>query len=359
MTPQEIEHYIQTTPILKAFFTSEALRVEEIGDGNLNFVFRISDATGMSMIIKHAPPYLRLLGRDFALPQERIRVEMHTLSYFKTIAPLSIPTLYFCDEAHFCMALEDLKEYTLLQQNLSASLLIYAKLGDFLATLYTHKPQSYPEDYFENQTMKTISENYIFRFPHIQNHPALTQVAYFTPSPKSALFKENIHSLTHRFLNAKEHLIHGDLHTGSLMISHDELKIIDAEFSFFGPIGFDIGTLLAHILFDEIYALFVQKPLRYASIITTLFEAFEKTAGILPQNVLQESIGFCGAELFRRLVVPAKAKPLEAITSLEDKAKAYAMCEKLSIQLIETFLHVKNLDAFLAIVESHLCPKMH
>jgi len=362
MTPDEIVHYIRSTPKLKAFFTSDALVVEEIGDGNLNFIFRITDGNGKSLILKYAAPYLRLLGKAFLLPQQRICVEMHTLSYFKRIAPALIPTLYHCDEAAFCFAMQDLIGYKLLQTmqlEQFISLTLYAKLGSFLATLYAKSPSNHDASYYENATLKRISEEYIFIFPYHANHPALRTPEYFSPSAKSALFMENIAYLLQHFQEEKECLIHGDLHTGSIMVKHENLAIIDAEFSLFGPLGFDIGTLLAHILFGEIYNVFEKKPLHFKPVILALWRAFENDVGNTPLHILQHSVGYCGAELSRRLVVPAKAKPLEAISDLDAKTKAYALCEKLSIELIESFLHVKTIEAFLAIVESHLCPKTH
>jgi len=361
-TENEIREYIERTSHLNAFFKHPPLRVEEIGDGNLNFIFRISDQSGTSLILKYAAPYLRLLGKDFPLPQNRICVEMHTLSYFKSIAPSLIPTLYHLDEASFCFIMEDLVGYKLLQtaqfdQFIAPSL--YAKLGTFLATLYTKAPPKHEANYYENATLKRISEEYIFIFPYIENHPALMLPDYFNPAPKSATFLENIDMLLNLFQNEKECLIHGDLHTGSIMIKHENLAIIDAEFSFWGPLGFDIGTLLAHIIFGEIYNCFRHKPVQFQPIVRALWKAFETNMQSVPLHIIQQSIGFCGAELSRRLVVPAKAKPLEAIEPLEAKTKAYALCEKLSIELVETFLHVKRFEDFIEIVERHLCVKTH
>ena len=79
----------------------------------------------------------------------------------------------------------------------------------------------------------------------------------------------------------------------------------------------------------------------------------------MPEHILQERVGFCGAELSRRLVVPAKAKPLEAIATLEAKEKAYKVCEQLSIEMIERFFEMKSLEDFISLVEKHLCDKTH
>lgn len=46
-----------------------------------------------------------------------------------------------------------------------------------------------------------------------------------------------------------EALVHGDLHTGSIMINPVEIKVIDPEFAYFGPMGFDIGAVLGNLVF--------------------------------------------------------------------------------------------------------------
>ena len=70
--------------------------------------------------------------------------------------------------------------------------------------------------------------------------------------------------LRHAFLSEKECLIHGDLHTGSVMVpaveSDEEeegessgggaAKVIDGEFAFYGPAAFDVGTFVANIAFS-------------------------------------------------------------------------------------------------------------
>ena len=43
-------------------------------------------------------------------------------------------------------------------------------------------------------------------------------------------------------------MIHGDLHTGSIMVTATETKVIDPEFAFYGPMGFDIGAVIGNLL---------------------------------------------------------------------------------------------------------------
>ena len=46
-----------------------------------------------------------------------------------------------------------------------------------------------------------------------------------------------------------EALIHGDLHTGSVMVRGDgSTRAFDGEFCFYGPVGFDLGLLWANFI---------------------------------------------------------------------------------------------------------------
>jgi len=38
-----------------------------------------------------------------------------------------------------------------------------------------------------------------------------------------------------KFLNQPEALIHGDLHSGSVMVTESDTRVIDPEFAFYGP----------------------------------------------------------------------------------------------------------------------------
>jgi 5-methylthioribose kinase len=51
-----------------------------------------------------------------------------------------------------------------------------------------------------------------------------------------------------KFLSANEALIHGDLHTGSVMVTDEDTRVIDAEFAFVGPMGFDTGAVIGNLL---------------------------------------------------------------------------------------------------------------
>ena len=55
-----------------------------------------------------------------------------------------------------------------------------------------------------------------------------------------------------KFLTSAEALVHGDLHTGSIMVTEEDTRAIDPEFAFFGPMGFDVGALIGNLLIAAI-----------------------------------------------------------------------------------------------------------
>ena len=51
------------------------LVVTEIGDGNINFVYRVAEPDVASVIVKQALPYVRIIGEGWPLSLDRIRIE--------------------------------------------------------------------------------------------------------------------------------------------------------------------------------------------------------------------------------------------------------------------------------------------
>src|SRR5690606_39770201 len=69
--------YVRSQPELKALFSDLSnLSAREVGDGNLNMVFIVSNprAPTESLVIKQALPYLRVLGESYPLRSEERRV---------------------------------------------------------------------------------------------------------------------------------------------------------------------------------------------------------------------------------------------------------------------------------------------
>ncbi|ESR36152.1 hypothetical protein CICLE_v100294801mg, partial [Citrus x clementina] len=50
------------------------------------------------------------------------------------------------------------------------------------------------------------------------------------------------------FCERAQALIHGDLHTGSVMDTPNSTQVIDPEFAFYRPMGFDIGAFVGNLI---------------------------------------------------------------------------------------------------------------
>ena len=99
--------------------------------------------------------------------------------------------------------------------------------------------------------MMAITENLIFTdsyYPAEMNHHSTGLDPTVAMIRGDVELKAVVQGLFLKFTSNTETLLHGDLHSGSVMCTPDETKIIDPEFGFYGPIGLDIGMLIANYL---------------------------------------------------------------------------------------------------------------
>ncbi|WP_024955707.1 phosphotransferase [Sulfurospirillum arcachonense] len=333
---QEYNFLLKNCALLKLLELSK-ISIKEIGDGNLNFVYKINDDTN-TYALKHAKPYLKMLGTQFKLTQKRVLAEMNSMEYFHSIAPQFIPKIYLKDEKEFFFVMKYLKDYSSMRE-VSNNSFVYESLGEFLFLVATNNPKN--NLYYECEELKEITKNYVFEYPFIKDHEALVIKDDFPQIVFSKEFLANKEVLKKLFLDSKKTLIHGDLHTDSIMIQKDKIAIIDSEFSLFSDISFDIGNLLAHTLFNTI----AFKNKEYEKKITLLFSKLKSLPDF--QEILQNSIGFCSIEMARRLYVPAKSKDLEAIKEPLNKQKAYELSFEIADFLGANYKNFTDIKSFL------------
>lgn len=91
----------------------------------------------------------------------------------------------------------------------------------------------------------------IFIEPYIDaanNHwtsPQLDKdVAVLRSNPR---LRSSVLRMCDKFNQNAEALLHGDLHTGSIMVTPTSTSVIDPEFAFYGPMAFDIAKILANL----------------------------------------------------------------------------------------------------------------
>ena len=92
---------------LPDFFAEDAdLEASEIGDGNINYVFKVVDKkNGKSLVVKQADIYLRSSGRPFDTHHNKIEYEI--LATEGRLAPGYVPEIYNYNEAMCALCKED------------------------------------------------------------------------------------------------------------------------------------------------------------------------------------------------------------------------------------------------------------
>ncbi|EIM76131.1 methylthioribose kinase [Nitratireductor aquibiodomus RA22] len=235
-------------------------KVREVGDGNLNLVF-IVEGGSETLIIKQALPYVRLVGDSWPLPLKRSFFEYHALTRQEERAPGTVPAVHYFDETQALIAMEFLSPHIILRRALIEGQelpKIGRDLGLFMArTLFrgsdlSMKAADRKADlvlFSDNVDLCDITENLVFSDPYYEapmnrHTPGLDALVKELRADRD--LKVEAQRMKHLFASKAETMVHGDLHSGSVMVTPDDTRIIDPEFAFYGPMAFDVGMLIAN-----------------------------------------------------------------------------------------------------------------
>jgi len=238
-------------------------RIREVGDGNLNLVFIVEGAAG-SVCVKQALPYVRAAGPSWPMSLERAFFEN---AYFSTVAPYvgaRIPKIHHYDAALYCTVMEALSPHIILRHGLIAGQR-YPRLardvGEYIAhacffTSDFARPFERKMDgiavFAGNTALTRITVDLIFKDPYIASernrHTSPQLDALAADFRRDVPLKRAVARFGQKFLNEPQALLHGDLHSGSVMVTETDTRVIDPEFAFYGPIGFDLGAFFGNLL---------------------------------------------------------------------------------------------------------------
>lgn len=106
-------------------------------------------------------------------------------------------------------------------------------------------------EWSQNNAMCALTEKVIFSDPYMDssnNRWTTPQLDNYAMGIKAdGELKLAAANLKSKFVTATQALLHGDLHTGSVMAKDGSTFVIDPEFAFYGPMGFDIGAILSNL----------------------------------------------------------------------------------------------------------------
>ncbi|ATG73758.1 methylthioribose kinase [Zobellella denitrificans] len=373
------------------FDTGARLSAAEVGDGNLNQVFRVvDDARGRSVIVKQALPYIRCVGESWPLTRERARIEAGVLRRHGEHCPEHTVALLHQDAGLSVLMLEDLSAWRLWRQALMAGEApaeTADRLGHYLARVLYHGSDFHLASIakraemvlFSNPELCAATETVFFDDPY-HDHPRNQIAPALRPLAeqlwRDGPLKRRVAALKHRFLCDAQALLHGDLHTGSVFVTEGGLKVFDAEFGCYGPMGFDLGSAIGNLLLNHCGQPGLHpgekgraEQRRRREEVQTLWRRFHDDFTALAAGcadpalaepgyvadflarVWRDSLGYAGTELIRRTIGIAQVADLNGIEEEETRLACQRTALTLGRALIleaDTLAGGKELAALVA-----------
>jgi 5-methylthioribose kinase len=152
------------------------------------------------------------------------------------------------------------------------------------------------------------------------------------------------------------------------MLNQSETFVIDPEFAFVGPFGFDIGALIGNLvmsyvshqdekyqkwileLIEEILTQFEEKFLALWSENNALHvEGFidDRNLSIFKKefmkNILRESIGFAGCKMARRMFGIAGVEDIRGIEDKQRRDKAEARVLEIAKKFVKNYENIESI----------------
>ncbi len=376
LTPETIADYVFSRPELTTVFhAGEALEAEEVGDGNLNLVFKVrakADAK-RTIVFKQAVPYLRLVGDSWPLPTDRARIEAQALEIEARLCPEHTPKVYFYDPDMYLIAMQNLTDHIIMRKGLIKGIKypLFAKhIGKFMARtlgntsdlVLDYRTKKLEVARFINPELCKITEDLVFTEPyrrtdrnpyHIELEPQVLALQ------ADEALRVQVAQMKEKFMTQAQALVHGDLHTGSIMINQTETYVIDPEFAFYAPMGFDIGAVIANLFLSYAsHEVRLPDPETRADFRAYLLDSIRELWHVfvaefqpiwaqvdsinMPRGyqedymlrLLQDSAGMGACKMMRRIIGLAGVEDIRGIEDVHDRSIAASLALNIAQTLI-------------------------
>ncbi|MGX7059523.1 S-methyl-5-thioribose kinase [Vagococcus humatus] len=370
MSHEDIKEYV--TDYLKLFSSQESLEVYEIGDGNINYVFKVIDTTTQkSVVVKQADVLLRSSGRPLDISRNKIEADILNIQY--QLVPEFIPEIFYYDEKMAALTMEDISDFKNLRYELMAGK-IFPHFAEEISTFLVetllsttdlcwerHEKKQLVKN-FTNIDMCDISEDLVFTEPYNNyknQNVILEENQNFVEEHiyRNEALISQVADLRNNYMNNAQALVHGDLHSGSIFVNQEGMKVIDPEFAFYGPMGYDIGNVIGNLFFPLAKAMFYQEEDSFVEWLTeTISNIYdqvtvklkkgleEKVSCSLYQSeefqtryvkeVMADTLGYAGTEIIRRVIGDSKVKEVSEAPLGEARVKMERALLKLGIECI-------------------------
>jgi len=231
---------------------------------------------------------------------------------------------------------------------------VASSLGDFMGRVHAASHSSkispdrikYLKEHFENREMRDVQLEFVFTKCYKEA----------TDEQRAGL------NLTDEFLKEVELLksqyngkvgddalvlTHGDLHPGSVMVKGGSVKVIDPEFTVYGPAGLDVGSLLSGYCLGAIHQAYSNEPelvtqcVDNAESIWKAYQTALKEGGLTDEQIKAievETVGFTVAEVCRTALEFAGGRKWLQFEDADVKSKA----KKAALKVVDSCMIARH-----------------
>ncbi len=263
----------------------------------------------------------------------------------------------------------------------------------FTSDLYLNGPDKKAlQEKFINPELCKIQEDFVFTHPYMEApennwNPLLdAEVKAVRSNPQLKVIFADIKE---SYMTHAQALIHSDMHTGSIMVNQDETRVIDPEFAFFGPIGYDIGALLANLVINYLtHFVHTPDPVERASFQSYLLEtirsvwlefarkfdelwqnnnhgdlapdaywdfpggqqAFTEFRRRYIENLFHDTVSHAATKILRRMMGIVSVWDITVIKDMEKRAVAERLAIQIGCRWALEREKIKTIDDFISIV---------
>jgi len=295
---------------------------------------------------------------------DRNRIEAEVLMAQEKLAPKFVPHIYKYDNIMCVIAMEDISDHLSLRSELLKRK-TFPYLADHITTFLVNtllpttdlvmNPEEKKDNVkkFINKELCSITEDLVLTEPYINYRNRNILLRENIGFVKNELYEDKellleAGKLKNTFMNNAQALLHGDLHSGSIFVKENSTKILDPEFAFYGPMGYDLGNVIGNLFFAMVNAHVIEEPdeteefliwlektiediiylfkrkfvILYQEIVKDLIAKQEEYMDWYLESVLSDAAGYAGMEIIRRVVGDSKVSDITSIMNRGSRVKA-------------------------------------